>query len=118
MRISRRGIRGQSDEFEQFGDAGTPPAPRREAECLERVTELRADPSAWVERRVRVLEDHLQARELSRPPSTRQRGNLAPFESDPAAGGPNEPDSRSRKTRLAAARLADEADDLAALDGE
>src|SRR5262249_3554630 len=93
MRISRRGVRREADELEQLGDPCTPPAARREAECVERVTELRADPSAWVERRVRVLEDHLQARELSRPPSTRQRRNLAPFENDTAAGGPDEPDS-------------------------
>jgi hypothetical protein len=48
----------------------------------------------------------------------RQRRHLASLEENCSGGGRHEPDGRARKARLAASGLADEADDLPALDGE
>jgi hypothetical protein len=74
--------RRQADELEQLLDAGLAPASRCELERSEPVSELRADLPARVQRRVRVLEDHLQARELTRPCTPGQRRHLIAFEDD------------------------------------
>src|SRR5207244_6802029 len=66
VREALHGARRQADEVEQLLDAGAAAAARREVEDVERVRDLRADLAARVERRVRVLEDELEPRELPR----------------------------------------------------
>ena len=81
--------------------------------------DLRADRPPRVERRVRVLEDHLQPDEAPRPRAPRRAASTgSPSKTTLPPDGRHEPDRRARERRLAAARLADEADDLAALDAE
>ena len=89
------------------------------AASREPVGDLRADRAARVERGVRVLEDHLQPGRALRPCAAAERrerrarrtGSRPPPARHEADGGAGE-------RRLAAARLADEADDLPAVDGE
>ena len=108
----------EPDELAQLAHAGGPAGGGAEVERVERVGELRADLAARVERRVRVLEDELEARELARPAAAPERDDLAALEDDRARRRPDEPDRGPGERRLAAARLADEADDLPALDGD
>src|SRR5207237_1904586 len=75
-----------------------------------------ADPAPRVERRVRVLEHHLQADELRRPGAAGERRHRLALEAHRSLGRLDEPDRSPREARLAAARLADEPDDLPALD--
>src|SRR5439155_25207703 len=110
--IPRDRVRRQSDELEQLAHA------RRASTTPDPVRHLRADGAAWVERRVRVLEDELQLHERSRACSPRQRRDRCAFERDRAARRRDEPDRRARERRLAAAGLADEPDDAAALDAD
>ena len=82
----------------------------------EPVGDLGADRPARVQRRVRVLEDHLQPRRVLRPGAAAERGERRAVEDDLAGGRGDEADRGAGERRLAAARLADEADDLAAVD--
>src|SRR4051794_20249475 len=118
MRIARGRGRGKADEVEQLLDACAPPATRREVERIERVGELRADLPPRVQRRVRVLEHHLEPCEVARSRSACQGRDLTPLESDAPGRRSNEPHCCTREAGLAAARLADQTDDLTALDGE
>ena len=70
---------------------------------------------ARVQRRVGVLEDHLHV--APRRPQLRaaERGDVAAVELDPPRGQLGEPQQRAPQRRLAAARLADEAERLARL---
>src|SRR5690606_14643948 len=80
---------------------------------LERRLEDRADGLARVQRRERVLEDHLD-RTAKCLRALRSRIELAAFEDDPTGGRPIQARDHASGGRLAAARLADEAERLAA----
>ena len=80
MRVAAGRSRGQPDELEQLRDACAPARGEEDVEHIKRVGELRADLAPRVQRRVRVLEDHLQPRELARAGAPRQRRHLAPLE--------------------------------------
>ena len=82
------------------------------------VGDLTAHPPARVQRRVRVLEDHLQARVLRGRARGASAARAAGLRTRPRRRGRHEPDGRASERRLAAAALADQADDLAAADGE
>src|SRR6185437_12363557 len=70
------------------------------------------------ERCVRVLEHELKARELARPATAPERHDLTALEDDRARRRAEESDRGPCERRLAAARLADEADDLPPLDAD
>ena len=77
-----------------------------------------ADACARVERRKRILEDHLHA-PANRPQlALGQVRDVLSVEDDPPFGRLVEADERASDRRLAAARLADETERLAALDRE
>ena len=85
---------------------------------LHRVADDRAHPLARVERRVRILEDHLH---LAPQRSQRARAEIADVpavEDDPARRRLVEADDRPAERRFAAARLADETERLALPHGE
>src|SRR6185436_1455433 len=105
MRIGSCCCRRQADQVEQLLDTSAPPATRREVERIERIGELRADLSPRVQRRVWVLKDHLQPRELPRPCTAGQWRNFTAFEDDSSRRGSNEPHRCTRETGLAAPRL-------------
>src|SRR5436853_6109436 len=77
-----------------------------------------ADRHRRVERGVRILEDDLDPPpQLAKLP-LRQAGDLASLELDASSCRAHEPEQRPAERRLAAARLADQAEDLAAPDVE
>ncbi len=83
------------------------------ARGLQAVGDLRADPPPGVEGGVGVLEDHLDLGQRPVPAAQAKGGHLPALERDRPAGGGGEPADRPRQRGLAAARLADQADDLA-----
>ena len=82
----------------------------------QRLGEHRADRHPRVQRRVRVLEDHLHPAADPAQPVALQRGHVDPVEADLAVGGVDEADHGAGERRLAAAGLADEAERLPAAD--
>ena len=70
------------------------------------------DPAARVERRDRVLEDHLHLRAQRAQVAAAERGQLGVAEDDLARGGLLDLDDGPSRRGLAAARLADEAERL------
>ena len=117
VRVTARRVGGQADDLEQVADLRARLAPAREAVGPQRLADDAADAVARVERRERILEDHLH------PPAQRPQlvlaelGDVLAVEEDPAArsacrgGGSRAPDRR-----FAAAGLADEPERLAAVD--
>ena len=104
----------QADQVEQLGD----PRPllarcRATRRSRSAVGELRADRAARVQRRVRVLEDHLQAHGSRGRARRVERRHRRALEDDRARARRHQADDRAGERRLAAAGLADEADDLA-----
>ena len=115
--------RGDAHAREQLGGAIERGGARGAAVALHDLRHLRADGVGRVEARHRLLEDHrhpvaAQARHLA----LGQRQELAPVEAQPAGatrrGARQQAHDRERGHRLAAARLADQARRLAAMDGE
>jgi hypothetical protein len=84
----------------------------------ERRTHDRSDGVPRVQRGVRVLEDHLHLAAQRTHAGCRQVGDVPAVEVDPTAGRLLEPGEHAPGGRLPAAGLADEAERLAARDGE
>ena len=84
----------------------------------QRLADDPADAVARVERRERVLEDHLHAPAKRSHARLVERREVLPVEDDAPAGRLVEQEHRAAERRLAAARLADEAERLAAADRE
>jgi hypothetical protein len=118
VRVASGSRRGKADQIEQLVDACAAISVRCDVEDVKRVGKLRADPSPRVQRRVRVLEDHLEADQSARPGAPRERCHVTALEQHGSGAGPHEPDGSAGEARLAAPGLAHEPDDLAALDGE
>ena len=118
MREARRRGRGKADEVEQLVHPRPSITARHEVEHLDRVSDLRSDLPPRVQRRERVLEHHLQPGEVAWPRTPRQRSHVVAFERDRPSRRLDESDGGAREARLPAAGLADEPDDLPALDGE
>jgi hypothetical protein len=116
--VASGGVGGESYQLEELCDARPTSTAWNEIERVERVRQLRADLPTRVQRRVRVLKDHLKPRQLTRPRAPRERSDFAALEDDGSSRRAHEPDGRAGKTRLPAAGLAYETHDLTALDGE
>jgi hypothetical protein len=84
----------------------------------ERLADDRSDRLARVQRRVRILEDHLHLAAQRLQLSPRQVCDLLARDLDAAARRLEEPVDQARRRRLATACLADDAERLAALDVE
>ena len=84
----------------------------------QRLADDLAGPLARVERGVGVLEDHLHLAPQRPHLPPREAGDLAPVEADRARGRLDQLQDRAAERRLAAARLADQAERLAAPDAE
>ena len=112
------GVGRQAHEIEQLPDALVAPGVRSVAVRPQRLGDDRAHLHARVERRVRILEDHLRpaAEALERVPL--QFADIGAFEADRATGRPVQAEERAADRRLAGARLADEGQGLAPLDCE
>jgi hypothetical protein len=106
------GVHQLLDRLAPLALAGLHPVDR------ERLADDRADRLARVQRRVRVLEDHLRvAAELDQLLRL-DVGDLLALELDRAAGRIEQAQQQAAGGRLAAARLAHQAERLAALDVE
>ena len=81
----------------------------------ERFGEDRGHRLARIERRVRILEDHLDLAPVRHPFAARQSHELFALELHAARRGRVQADDRARARRLAATRLADEAERLPTL---
>ena len=81
---------------------------------LERVGDDLAHAPARIERRVRVLEDHLQLAPVRPQLAVRERRDVVAAEAQRAARRLEQPDEEPAERRLAAAGLADDAERLAA----
>ena len=112
----RRGGR-KPDAFQQLGSLPQAVGAAAAAEP-DAVRDDLADLAARVEGLVRVLEDHLQPAQELRPAPPPQRGDGPALEGDGAGRQRLEADRGPGQRRLAAARLADQPDDLAARHGE
>src|SRR6266446_2025003 len=77
-----------------------------------------ADTLARIQRRVRILEHHLDAPPMNAQPRTREFRQVDAVELDCARRRPLEPDEQPRERRLAAAALADDAERFATVDLE
>ena len=111
-------LRREPDRLEQLLDARLPLLLVAELVDLQRVADDRADPLARIQARVRILEDHLHlAAQRPQPAGAELLDRLA-LEDDLAGRRLEQPDDRAAERRLAAARLADEAERLALLHGE
>src|SRR5688572_25745063 len=71
-----------------------------------------------IERRIGILEDHLEIDPLVADFPVRKRGELLAFEEDPPRRRPDDLHDGSAEGRLAAARFPDETEDLALPDGQ
>jgi hypothetical protein len=84
----------------------------------ERGTDDRADRVPRVQRRVRVLEDHLHVPPQRAQLALRQVGDVRALEDDRTTGRFEEPDEHAARGRLAAAGLADQPQRLSLVDIE
>ncbi len=106
----------EADGLEQAGGIGRRlGAARREAIEQDRLRQGRGDAHARVEGGIGILEDHLQGALAG---GVRLCCHVPAAEEDPPAGRPHEAGDDVRDRRLAAARFADEAEDLALSDRE
>ena len=108
----------EPDAVEQLLDAAVELLARGDAVELQRVADDLADALARVQRRVGVLEDHLHLAPQRPQLALAQLGELGAAEAHRPRGRGEQLEHRARQGRLAATRLADEADRLALLDAE
>ena len=112
VRIAAHRTCREADLLQELRHPRAPLRTRGDAEDGERTTDLVADPTTRVERRERVLEHHLETRQLAWSRAPGQWPHLLPLEPDRPGDRCDHADGGTGERRLAAARLADEADDL------
>ncbi len=105
-------LRGEPDHLEQLPDLLANLVAASVAVDLERVGDDLPDALAWIERRVRVLEDHLQLAPVGTKLGARQARDVVAAESHRPAGRLQEPDEEAPQRRLPAAGLSDDAERL------
>ena len=103
-------MRREPDDLDQFAHARLDTVPTMHE---QRLGEQRAHAAARVERRVRVLEDHLHPGADRSERAVAEPRDVASFEADRAAVDVVQPEQRPPKGRLAAAGLAHNAEGLA-----
>ena len=118
MRKAVERVRPQADLECEIGDSFAEPATAGDAVVDQRLGDDVADPQPRVERRIRVLEHHLQLAAIGPHPVTRQRVDALAADPDLAGGRLDQLEDGLARGRLAAAALADEAQGLALRDVE
>ena len=108
----------EADDLEQLLHAALDLGVRAEPVHHERLADDEADPLPRVQRGVRILEDHRHLAADGTHRRAREIRDVAALEQDPAVGRIEQPHDAARERRLAAARLADDAQGLAGLDAE
>jgi hypothetical protein len=84
----------------------------------QRFHDQAAGSPAWIQRRQRVLEDHLHISSEPANPALWPSGVVLTFEYEAASARSLEPDDAAGQSRLAATALAHQADCLAGLDSK
>ena len=118
VRVAIDEVRVEADDAHDLLDAlvGFPTA--REAKVPQWFAHDVADGHAWVERRVRILKDHLHVLPQPAELLASQVREVGAFEVNVAGGGRQEANDDAPERRLAAPRLADQAERLPGRDGE
>ena len=116
MRIARRRVLRQPDHLEQLADPLRDVAASGQPVHAQRLADDPPDAVARVERCERILEDHLHPAPQRAQRALREVRDVLAVKEDPAAGRLIEAQDGSADGRLAAARLTDEPERLAALD--
>ena len=114
VRVPVHVVGRETDDLEQLAHPRARLLARQPAVDLERVAEDLPDALARVQRRVRVLEDHLHLAPVRAQPPPRQRRDVAAAEVHRARRRLVQPHEQTAERRLAAAGLADDAERLAA----
>ena len=110
--------RRKPDQLAQLAHALGASGGRHDPQRDERVRELGADLPTRVERRVGVLEDELEPREVALAAAAAEGRDVLPVEDDRSRDRLHEPDRRAGERGLSTARLAHEPDDLPGLDAD
>ena len=97
MRVAARVLGREADEPEQLAHLRGDLAPRVGVVDPHRQRDARADPLARVQRRVRVLEDHLHVAPDRPQRRAAERRDVAPVELDGARGQVGEPEQHARR---------------------
>ena len=118
VRVAVERIARQPDDLDQLLCAPRRRAAARDPVDAQRLGQHRADRHPRVQRRVRVLEDHLHPAAHLAQRIPLQGGHVHPVELDPTVRGVHQPDHGSSERRLAAAGLPHQPERLAALDVE
>src|SRR5580704_8533989 len=119
MRKALRRLRRQADEIQELAYA--PPrclARLGDSVDAQRLGDDIGDPHARIEGGIGILEDHLEASPQRAQHAVARMRDVDPVEADLSARGLLDPHDDAPKSRLAAARLTDQADRLAAPDRE
>jgi hypothetical protein len=118
VRIAPRVVGLQPDHVHHPRDLGASLGRRSDAVDAQPLADAVADRRARVEAGVRVLEDDLHPPAIRLERRALQRHEVDPIEPDRTGGRIDQPQQQAPDGRLAAARLADEAEGLAAPDVE
>src|SRR6185369_6855870 len=113
VRVARARVGIETDQAQKLGDARGPLAAVADAVDLERLGQDGADGVARVERAERVLEDDLHVAPPPRQRAPVELEDILAREADAAAARLDQAQERAAEGRLAAARLADDAQRLA-----
>src|SRR5438132_1585464 len=116
QRVHVQVVRRQPDDLEQLADPLRDVAASCQAVHAQRLADDPADAVARVERRERILEDHLHPAAKRAQRALGEVRDVLAVEDDPAAGRLVEAQDRAADRRLAAAGLPDQTERLAALD--
>src|SRR5204863_3864090 len=111
-------LRVQAHDTKEVGDPVALRFALRQEMRLDRLGDDRADGHPWIERTVRILEDDLHPPPRPAQVVARQRAEVDTVEADRPARRIAQPDHRPPDRALAAARLADQPEGLAAADLE
>ena len=103
VRLAARRACREPNLLEELRDAGRSLRARGETEHRERVADLLADPAPRIQRGERVLEHHLQPRELVGSRAPGKRLHLPPLEADRPGERSHHADGSACERRLAAA---------------
>jgi hypothetical protein len=114
VRVARGRVGRKANDLEQLADALPHLAPRCEPMCAQRLAYDPPHAVAGVERRERVLEDHLHPPAQDAELALAEPRDVGPVEHDAPARRVVEPQDRAADRRLAAAGLSDEPQRLAA----
>ena len=116
MRIAVVEVGVETDDSQEFLHALVLGLAAQQAKVFQRLRDDVAHRHAWIQRRIRILEDHLQLPPLLAQILATQLGQIDALEEDVSGGDRQQLGNQPAKRRLPAPRLADQADGLAGID--